>query len=97
MDMTKYHWVCSYDICHPKRLRQVHQLLSMLGIALNYSVFYLSLTAAQFKQLCQKLNKLIPASDDVRLYKCTSLSSIRLIGELTPEGIALINAKGVVF
>lgn len=95
MNMIKYHWVCSYDIRHPKRLRQVHQLLCMLGIAINYSVFYLYLTAQQFKQLCQKLNKLIAFDDDVRLYKCTSLQSIWLIGELAPEGIALINAKGV--
>lgn len=96
MEITKYHWVCSYDIRHPKRLAQVHQLLCMLGIAINYSVFYLFLSRSQFQDLCRKLNKIIRIEDDVRLYKSTSLQSAYYIGSVCPAGISLLNAQGVI-
>ena len=46
MSANESHWICSYDICHPKRLNKVHRVLCALGIAINYSVFYLALRAA---------------------------------------------------
>ena len=66
-------WICSYDICHAKRLYKIHKLLSNIGIALNYSVFYLQLTTQQFKTLCQCIERLVHHEDDVRLYRCMPL------------------------
>ncbi len=89
------HWICCYDIRDAKRLAKVHQALSMLGIALNYSVFYLYMTLPQFEQLCRTLKKLIKAEDDVRLYVSSALQTAQFVGETMLEGVNLINAKGV--
>ena len=76
-------------------MQQVHQLLCMQGIAINYSVFYLYLDTHQFKQLCHKLNSLISLEDDVRLYRCASLEAAQQIGALASEGIVLMNTQGM--
>jgi len=96
MAAAQFHWICSYDICHPKRLAKIHRLLSMLGIAVNYSVFYLYLTPQQFQQLVQQLKKIIHPDDDMRLYRCASLHSAKAVGRLSPIGIHLIHAQGAV-
>lgn len=57
MAVAQFHWICSYDICHPKRLVKIHQLLCMLGIAINYSVFYLYLTQQQFQTVDSAVKK----------------------------------------
>lgn len=88
-------WICCYDIRDKKRLAKVHQTLNRLGIAINYSVFYLKITYVQFKALCKALQAIIRNEDDLRLYACTSLFTAKYIGEVCPEGIYLINAKGV--
>jgi CRISPR-associated endonuclease Cas2 len=88
------HWVCTYDICDPKRLIKIHRLLCMLGIAINYSVFYLYLSPQQFEQLSLKLKQLVHIEDDVRLYRAASLQSATIIGVLNPNGILLINPQG---
>lgn len=95
MPEKQHHWICSYDVRHPKRLKKLHELLCMLGIAINYSVFYLVLNEQQFKQLCQKIPKIIHHEDDVRLYRCASLQTAKVIGCLSPTGIHLINDQGV--
>lgn len=93
--MTCYHWVCCYDIRDPKRLARVHKTLCMLGIALNYSVFYLYISHAQYEQLCCSLTKLIRPEDDVRLYIAAPLQSAQYIGEMMLEGVKLMHAKGI--
>jgi len=95
MIVDQYHWICSYDICHPKRLNKIHKLLCMLGIAINYSVFYLDLTQKQFQQLVTQLKKIIHPDDDIRLYRCASLHSAKVIGVLSPVGIHLMSAEGL--
>lgn len=95
MAVAQSHWICSYDICHPKRLVKIHQLLCMLGIAINYSVFYLYLTQQQFQQLIRQLKKIMHPDDDIRLYRCAPLHSASVVGVLNPSGIHLINAQGV--
>lgn len=87
-------WVCTYDICDPKRLIKIHRLLCMLGISINYSVFYLHLSPKQFEQLTLELKKLVRIQDDVRLYRAASLQSATIIGMLGSNGISLINPQG---
>jgi len=94
MTVAQFHWICSYDVCHPKRLAKIHRLLSMLGIAINYSVFYLYLTQQQFQQLIQQLKKMTHPDDDIRLYRCAALHAAKVVGGLSSIGIHLINAQG---
>ena len=35
MNKEYAHWVCTYDICDPKRLIKIHRLLCMLGVNLG--------------------------------------------------------------
>lgn len=93
----KYAWLCSYDICHPKRLRKFHHYIAMYGLALNYSVFFLYVSLEQYQRICQAIIKLIHPSDDVRLYRCAMLSQATVIGEICPAGINLISAQGILF
>ncbi|MDQ9021827.1 CRISPR-associated endonuclease Cas2 [Acinetobacter sichuanensis] len=97
MSTKLHHWICSYDIRHPKRLKKIHQVLSMLGIAINYSVFYLCLNEQQYLKLCQNLQRLIHIDDDIRLYRCASLQTATIVGTVTPMGIYLMNAQGQLF
>ncbi|WP_096911469.1 MULTISPECIES: CRISPR-associated endonuclease Cas2 [Acinetobacter] len=92
--MPTYHWICCYDIRDPKRLAKVHQILSMLGIALNYSVFYLYLNLVQFEKLCLRLKKIIKAEDDLRLYYSSALVTAKYVGEKVLDGVSLIHARG---
>jgi len=94
---AKQHWVCSYDIRQPKRLKKIHDVLSMVGIAINYSVFYLILSHAQYLKLCKDIQKIIKPEDDVRLYRCASLKTATVIGQVLPAGIHLINEQGHLF
>lgn len=96
MNQQQYHWVCSYDICHPKRLRKLHDLLAMLGVAINYSVFYLYLTMQQFEKLCQQIKKIIQPKDDVGLFRCQNLAHAVYL-KSQPLDIFLLNARGCLF
>lgn len=97
MATQHYHWVCSYDIRHPKRLKKIHDVLSMIGIAINYSVFYLVLSHTQYVQLCKDIQKIIKPKDDVRLYRSAPLKTATVIGQVLPTGIHLINEQGHLF
>lgn len=95
MSSKQQHWICSYDVRHPKRLKKIHDVLCMLGIAINYSLFYLRLSHSQYLQLCKDIQKIIRPEDDVRLYRCASLHTASMIGEFTSLGIQLISHQGV--
>ena len=94
MSTLRMHWICSYDICDPKRLKKVHQALSNQGIAINYSVFYLALSPKDFKQLTKKIERLISSEDDVRFYTSMPLHRAVILGVLSPSGIQLLGTKG---
>lgn len=87
-------WICSYDIRDAKRLKKLHDLLAMSGIAINYSVFYLILHDQQYRAICERIQKIIRSEDDVRLYRCASLQTATTIGFVSPIGIDLIGAQG---
>ena len=90
----KMHWICSYDICHPKRLIKVHRILCNHGIAINYSVFYLALSLKEFKQLTQQIEKIILPKDDVRFYQSMPLHRAVVLGRISPSGIQLLGPQG---
>lgn len=90
MQTKRYAWVCCYDICDKKRLAKVHKLVSMKGISLNYSVFYLYITLEEFEQLVNQLQDVITLKDDVRLYRCEYLGEMERLGEWNAEGIELL-------
>ena len=94
MSAKRMHWICSYDICHPKRLRKVHQTLSNQGISINYSVFYLALSITEFKQLTRKIDRMITVEDDVRFYKSMPLHRAVVLGRISPSGIQLLGPQG---
>ncbi|MGL4517373.1 MAG: CRISPR-associated endonuclease Cas2 [Shewanella sp.] len=64
------HYVIAYDICDPRRLRQVHKLLLANAIALQFSVFYARLEPEQLELLVAKLRERIaPRVDKLSLYR----------------------------
>jgi len=59
--------VC-YDIADPKRLREVHRVVSGHGQRIQYSVYRCALTAAQRVRLKAKLGRLIHEKEDQVLF-----------------------------
>jgi len=55
--------VC-YDVCDPKRLRQVHRVMKGAGDALQYSVFRCELTRQEKQQLIAELWEIINPGQD---------------------------------
>ncbi len=68
MSKAKPHLLC-YDIANPKRLAKVHRQIKTNAIALQYSVYLITLTPKTRENLLTSLRKLIkPREDDIRLY-----------------------------
>jgi CRISPR-associated protein Cas2 len=63
---TRY-LVC-YDICHPKRLRQVAKICESFGQRLQYSVFECPLDDLRFEKLRAALLEIIKYDDDQILF-----------------------------
>jgi CRISPR-associated protein Cas2 len=57
-------YIVSYDICDPKRLRQVHKTMCGYGEPLQYSVFCCDLSASQRIMLISDLSAIIDHRDD---------------------------------
>ena len=56
-----------YDIRDPKRLQRVHNCVKKVGLALQYSVFYLEMSNADVTQLLNRLSNIIDDSRDDRI------------------------------
>jgi CRISPR-associated protein Cas2 len=65
--MRVYYLVC-YDICEPKRLRNVHKCVRDWGDPLQYSVFLCALTEMELAELRAALYDLIHHRDDQVLF-----------------------------
>lgn len=78
-----------YDIRDPKRLQRVHNCVKKVGLALQYSVFYLEMNNADVTQLLNRLSKIIDGSrDDIRVYAISRFEDIALLGaSLLADGI----------
>lgn len=61
-------YVVTYDICDPKRLRQVLKTMRNWGDHLQYSVFECQLTKQDLIQLRDELNQIIHNDEDQVLF-----------------------------
>jgi CRISPR-associated protein Cas2 len=61
-------YIVSYDICEPKRLRQVFQTMRDWGDHLQYSVFECQLTRTDLVQLRAELAEIIHHQEDQVLF-----------------------------
>lgn len=78
-----------YDIRDSKRLQRVHNCVKKVGLALQYSVFYLEMSNADVTQLLNRLSNIIDDSrDDIRLYAISRFEDIALLGaSLLADGV----------
>ena len=65
--MRKTYLVC-YDICDPKRLRQVHRRMRDFGDHLQYSIFECQFTRTDLVECSQSLSELIHHGEDQVLF-----------------------------
>lgn len=62
-------YVIAYDIPCDQRRKKISDLLEGYGQRVQYSVFECQLTQVKFKELCQRLNKVVKlAEDSLRFY-----------------------------
>ena len=62
--MARTRYLVCYDICHPKRLRQVAKTCESFGQRLQYSVFECPLDDLRFERLRAALDEIIKHDDD---------------------------------
>lgn len=82
---TRY-LVC-YDICHPKRLRQVSKTCESYGQRLQYSVFECPLDDLRFEKLRAALGKIIKHDDDQVLFVSLGPEGSRQIFRIETLGL----------
>lgn len=69
----KHFYVVTYDIGDDKRRNQVVKLMESIGTRMNFSVFECMLTDIQYRNMCNKLAKLIIRREDwVNIYPLCS-------------------------
>ena len=84
------HYLITYDVACPKRLRKVHQYLSDCGFALQYSVFVVHDYSYNCQTYLEDLSALIDHDDDALI--CMTLntqSPVVKFGKSTPDGLFL--------
>jgi CRISPR-associated protein Cas2 len=87
-------YILCYDIACPRRLGRVHRRVKRDGLALQYSLFDLTLTASQLHALVSDLKGIIHQDlDDVRIYGLHPHAQIATIGVgLMPQDIQFFNS-----
>lgn len=66
--MSRLRYLVSYDICDPKRLRQVARTLEGFGVRLQYSVFECPLDDLRIAMLKTQLHPLLKHDEDQVLF-----------------------------
>ncbi|BAZ04388.1 CRISPR-associated endonuclease Cas2 [Calothrix sp. NIES-3974] len=62
-------YIVAYDIPCDKRRKKISDLLEGYGQRVQYSVFECQLTHSKFKELCQRLRKVVKLEEDsLRFY-----------------------------
>jgi CRISPR-associated protein Cas2 len=90
MSNTASWYLIAYDIRDRRRLRRLHRTLSGEGLALQYSVFLVSLNPAQKRQLLSEVERIIDASeDDLRLYPIDQPEAIESAFPLASDALLL--------
>ncbi len=62
--MARQRYLVGYDICEPKRLRNVHKVMCSYGDPLQYSVFVCDLDSIELVYMQQDLAEIIHNSED---------------------------------
>jgi len=91
-------YIVTYDVCHPKRLRQVFKLMKGYGDHIQLSVFRCELDDSMLIELRGRLGQTIDHREDQVLFvdigpaAGRGASSIRALGKayVPPPGIALV-------
>lgn len=65
---AKRDFLIAYDICDPKRLRKVHQVVKGHGEAVQYSIFRCFLTPARKVKLMRKIMEHVNIREDQVLF-----------------------------
>lgn len=74
------HFIVTYDIACPKRLRKVAKFMEQVGIRLQYSVFYVQGGQDDIAHVIDTLSVLTGKDDDVRIYRAPPLEQIEWLG-----------------
>lgn len=82
----KTRYLITYDICDPKRLRQVFRKMTGAGDHLQLSVFRCDLTARQKEQLRLFLSDIIKPSEDQILFIELGPSESRMAERISALG-----------
>ncbi len=73
--MSRIRYLVSYDICDPKRLRQVARVLEGFGVRLQYSVFECPLDDLRAAALKASLDAILNHDEDQVLFVSLGPSS----------------------
>ena len=73
--MSRIRYLVSYDICDPKRLRQVARVLEGFGVRLQYSVFECPLDELRTAALKTTLHPILNHDEDQVLFVSLGPSS----------------------
>jgi CRISPR-associated protein Cas2 len=73
--MSRLRYLVSYDICNPKRLRQVARVLEGFGVRLQYSVFECALDDMRAAALKAGLHPILNHDEDQVLFVSLGPSS----------------------
>ena len=76
------HYLLSYDIREPRRLRRVHYQLKQRGLPIQYSVFLLQGHAAA-NDILTLLATIVAEEDDLRLYRIRGREALWMSGRET--------------
>ena len=66
--MSRIRYLVSYDVCDPKRLRRVAQVVQGFGVRLQYSVFECALDDLRLAKLKSELQGLLKHDEDQILF-----------------------------
>lgn len=68
--MSRQHYLISYDICDPKRLRRVARIMEGYGYRVQFSVFQCPLDDLRLEQLKAEVGPAINSDEDQVLIVC---------------------------
>lgn len=66
--MSSRRYLVCYDICEPRRLRQVAKVLQGYGVRLQYSVFECRLSGVQLAEVRRELATILEVGEDQVLF-----------------------------
>ena len=83
--MERSLYVVAYDVCHPRRLRNVREILKGYSTGGQKSVFECYLTAGEVKQVEAELAEAIDTEEDrVHIFIPDGRSRVHTLGLATP-------------